>query len=248
MANITLTDEVAEILSRSTITGNKLVLPPGRLDRKTYEAVNKAIVIAGGKWNTGAQAHIFNGDPRAKLGLILETGVVVDEKKKYQSFFTPPGLAARVAALASVQDKIVLEPSAGHGALADACLTSGATRVECVELNPESCSKLREKEYPTWEGDFLALPPKPYQRIVMNPPFTKNQDVKHVAHAVKFLAPGGVLVAIMSPNTARPQFKTLVGGRAHYIEEVDPGAFKESGTPIATIILRIHSENNKGQR
>lgn len=243
MANVTLSPIVAEILGRATINDNHLALPPERLDRKTYEAVNKALVAAGGKWNTKAQAHVFDGDPRPKLGLMLETGVAVDEKKKYQAFFTPADLAAQVVDMADVEGHIILEPSAGDGSLADACLAAGAKRVECVELNPESATKLREKEYPTTESDFLTLTPKPYSRIVMNPPFTKNQDVKHVAHALRFLAPGGVLVAIMLANTSRSRFAALVEGLDHDIEEVSAGAFKESGTPIATIILRVRSAN-----
>lgn len=239
MANVTLTPIVADILGRSTITENSLALPTGQLDRKTYEAVNKVIVLAGGKWNRSAKAHIFDGDPRAKLGLTLETGVAIDEKKKFQAFYTPADVAARVVKMADVTNHIVLEPSAGNGALADVCLVAGAERVECIELNPEAAADLREKEYPTIEGDFLTVAPKPYERIVMNPPFTKNQDLKHVAHALRFLAPGGVLVAIMCGNTSRPKFKALVEELDHDIEEVPAGAFKESGTPIATIILRV---------
>ncbi len=241
MANVNISPVVAGILERSTITENRLVLPPTQLDRSTYEAVNKALVLAGGKWNTKARAHVFDGDPRAKLGLMLETGVVIDEKKKFQAFFTAAALAAQVVSMCDVEGYTVLEPSAGHGALADACLAAGAKRVECVELNPESAAKLRVKEYPTTEGDFLSLSPRPYSRIVMNPPFTKNQDVKHVAHALRFLARDGVLVAIMSSATQRANFINLVSGLVHDIEEVPAGAFKESGTPIATIILRVRS-------
>lgn len=247
MANVTLSPIVSEILGRATITENRLVLPPERLDRKTYEAVNKALVAAGGKWSTKAQAHVFGGDPRPKLGLMLETGVAIDEKKKYQAFFTPADLAAQVADMADVEGHTVLEPSAGHGSIADACLAAGAECVECIELNPESAAKLRMKEYPTTEGDFLSLAPKQYTRIVMNPPFTKDQDVKHVAHALCFLAPGGVLVAIMLANTARPRFAALVEGLDHDIEDVPAGAFKESGTLIATIILRVRSANNANE-
>ncbi len=241
MANVILSPVVSEILGRSIILDNSLALPPERLDRPTYEAVNKAIVAAGGKWNRKTQSHVFDGDPRSKLGLMLETGVAIDEKKKYQAFFTPSDLATEVADMAEVEGHTVLEPSAGDGSLADACLAAGAKRVECVEMNPDSAAKLRIKEYPTIEGDFLGLAPNLYTRIVMNPPFTKNQDLKHVAHALRFLAPGGILVAIMLANTSRPKFVALVEELDHDIIEVPAGAFKESGTSIATIILRVRS-------
>ena len=53
-------------------------------------------------------------------------------------------------------------------------------------------------------GDFLHLKPDPenlYDRVVMNPPFDRERDIDHVIHALKFLAPEGVLVAIMSAGT-----------------------------------------------
>jgi hypothetical protein len=35
----------------------------------------------------------------------------------------------------------------------------------------------------------------------MNLPFAKQDDIRHVLHALKFLKPGGHLVAIMSAST-----------------------------------------------
>ena len=243
MSTVTLTPEVTDVLSRSTILSDRVILPPGQLDRKLYEAVNKVLTLAGGKWNRSAKAHVFNGDPRVKLGLTLETGTILDEKKAYQAFFTPPELADKMAELAEVNGEIVLEPSAGDGALADACMRAGALDVDCMDLNPECVAKLRTKGYAATERDFLQIPkismPR-YTRIVMNPPFAKNQDVKHVAKALEFLAPGGILVSIMSPNTTRSQFLKLTEGLRHYeIVNIPAGAFKESGTPIATIALKV---------
>jgi len=239
MADAKLTPEVEGILSQSTITENSLILPSVQLDRKTYEAVNKVLVAAGGKWDRKTRSHLFSSDPRPRLGLALETGVAVDEKKKYQAFFTPPELAARVADMASLEGHTVLEPSAGHGAICDACIGAGAFLVECVEINPENVAKLRAKGYETTEGDFLEVEPKPYSRIVMNPPFTKNQDIKHVEHALRFLAPEGILVAIMLANETRQKFQDLVSGLDHEITHIPAGAFSDSGTEVRTIILQV---------
>ena len=75
----------------------------------------------------------------------------------------------------------------------------------------------------------------------MNPPFTKNQDIAHVSHALKFLAPNGILVSLMMPNQTRKGFQELVAKYDPEIIEVERGAFKESGTDIATIIVRIQT-------
>lgn len=242
MANAILSTEVVDVLSRSTVNGNVLVLPPAQLDRKLYEAVNKALTNAGGKWKKGT-GHVFSGDAAPKLAAMLGSGVSVDEKKRDQSFYTPAPLAEYVATLADVENRYVLEPSAGRGALADACMRAGAIAVSCFEINDEAAQFLRDKCYNVVEGDFLdysAAEGARYLRIVMNPPFTKNQDIKHVKHAIKWLAPNGILVAIMCDNQTREGFKEIVAQYDPEIIPVERGAFKESGTNVPTVIVTIH--------
>lgn len=242
MANIKLTEEVTDVLVRSTITENQLVLPSGKLERKLYEAVNKAIVAAGGKWNKSAQAHVFPGDPMSKLGLMLETGVAIDEKKLYQSFYTPKELAETIVRMADVSGHKCLEPSCGDGGLISEMLRQGAKEVHGIEIREEEANKAKMKGASTITvGDFLQqkIPTSKFERIVMNPPFTKNQDIKHVSHALKFLEPGGILVTVMLPRIDRNKFKDLLEGFEHDIQPVPAGMFKGSGTNISTIILRL---------
>lgn len=239
MADTVLSNDVKDVLSRSTVSGNVLCLPPAQLDRKLYEAVNKALTNAGGKWKRGT-GHVFPSEAAPKLAAMLGTGVSVDEKKLFQSFFTPPDLAREVAEMADVRGCVVLEPSAGHGALADACLSAGATIVDCFEINEESIKVLYKKGHHYIGDDFLAFGCRElYDRIVMNPPFTKNQDIKHVKHAIKWLAPSGILVAIMLNNQTRKGFQEIVAGHDPEIIEVERGAFKESGTDVPTVIVKI---------
>lgn len=46
--SITIPDEVAAILRASTWQETTLILPPGQLDRKLYEAVNKVLTALVG--------------------------------------------------------------------------------------------------------------------------------------------------------------------------------------------------------
>lgn len=244
MADAILTNEVKDILGRATVNGNVLVLPPGQLDRKLYESVDKALKNAGGKWKRGV-GHVFSSDAAPKLAAMLGTGVAVDEKRRDQAFFTPVDLAKSVAEMAEVKGCNVLEPSAGRGVLAVACWLAGALCVDCIELNTEHESVLTSCGFgDVVIEDFLALLPsdidkEPYERIVMNPPFTKNQDIQHVLHALKWLAPGGILTAIMLNNQTRKGFMELVAEYDPEIEEVERGAFKESGTDVSTLIVKI---------
>lgn len=239
MANVVLCDEVTEILQRSEIGENLLVLPPEQLDRKLYERVAKAIAAAGGKWNRSKRGFLFSSDPRQKLGLALESGTVVDEKKLRQAFYTPEEIAHEVAVIACVENRIVLEPSAGDGALARACVRFGASHVLCFEIE-ESCRQTLRKlpKVSVMIRDFLAVKPLAkmlFDRIVMNPPFTKSQYVRHVAHAKTFLAPGGQLFAIVPDNDC----KKLAALGAVEVRKFDGGAFRESGTNVRTRLVRV---------
>jgi predicted RNA methylase len=250
MANQVITPEVEAVLRQSVIEDNALTLP-NQLDRKLYEQVNKVIEFAGGKWNRSKKCHIFPGDPMTKLGVTLATGLAVDEKQKFQAFFTPPDLARRVVELAQVKGWRVLEPSAGHGALVEACARAGALSVKCIDINPEFCEKLTADGLTNVKcADFLTLPVPgdglgQYDRIVMNPPFTRDSDMKHVAKAFQWLAPRGILVAIMLDNwkpIRRVRFlddlrRESVG--FPHIYKLGEGEFEESGTKVETCILKV---------
>lgn len=240
MSHVKLTPQVEQILRESTIIGNSLKLPDKQLERSLYMEVNSVLVNVGGKWDRKTKSHIFSENPAEKLGLVLETGISRDKKVDFQSFYTPVDLAAQVVQLANVKDQVVLEPSAGEGALADQCKVMGAARVDCLEIDKEAIKKLENKGHSVFEIDFLSFFSRPYDRIVLNPPFTKNQDVKHVSHAYVLLRPGGRLVAIMAANITRKCFVELIEDKDYQIIDVEDGAFKSAGTLVKTIILILN--------
>ena len=256
MAHVKLTPEVRAILERSTITSSTLKLPQ-QLPRNLYDAVMKVITNCGGKWQRGPQCHVFSGDPRVKLGLTLATGVSLDAKKTFQFFPTPRELAARVVKRVHASGCSVLEPSAGRGSLVLECLRlSSPTRIAMVELNPDNIPYLKSipaegKDLFVHCADFLSLIPATapiglraqFDRVIMNPPFNKGQDLKHIAHAVThWLKPGGQLFALMLPHEDDAISQAL--GAADDLcswttEDIDAGAFKQSGTNIRTSLLLL---------
>ena len=142
---------------------------------------------------------------------------------------------------------LVLEPSAGTGNLARLAVEAGA-RVECVEIQRPFARQLRDSNlyFNVVDGDFLARAVVPiYDRIIMNPPFEKGADMKHVETALGHLKPGGILVAIVSSMTGRRQskadkaFAECLERRAATRTEVPRGAFAETGTNVACDIVRI---------
>lgn len=243
MADLKITNEIREIINQCRFDGLKVFLPDIQLDRKIYVKVNALLEEAGGKWSKKEKCHLFASNPREKLGILAAQDKLIDSKKFYQSFFTPIEVAKRAVELADVEGCLVLEPSAGYGALIDQILTYDGVHVNAVELN-EEFSKYLDDKYGYIIGlhriDFLKKEVEAeYDRVIMNPPFTRMTWLKHVEHAYKFLKPGGKLVAITPDSLSNKKFQEFVADKKWEFEPVGEKAFAESGTNIRTNIVKI---------
>lgn len=159
-----------------------------------------------------------------------------------QLFPTPPAIARQMVEAAELRSGIcVLEPSAGTGNLVQAILDEVDTEVLGYEINPALCSHL-SRTFPSHklavrQMDFLEATEFQgcYERIIMNPPFKNGEDIKHIEHAKKFLAPGGVLVALCANG---PRQQDALRGTADEWEVLPPGSFKDQGTMVNVAILK----------
>jgi len=240
-------DEVLAVLSRAETNGFELKLT-GQLDRKLYERTNKVLEAAGGKWNRKAKAHVFESDAFDRLDQIILSGEVEIPKDEFNYFPSPLAVVERLMELANISPGMrVLEPSAGCGAIAVACVKNGAD-VDCYELMEANFWELEKTGQfrKVTNADFLTVQPfAEYDRIIMNPPFFKQADIRHVLHSLKFLKPGGKLVSVMSAsvrfreNKLTNEFRDLITERGGRIESLPDGAFKESGTMVRTVIVEI---------
>ena len=249
------TSEAQAVLKQCTVHGNVVKLPDGQLDRKLYAEVKKALELIGGKWKGGkTYGFVFQNDPTELLHQIA-TGKKRNLKKEYQFFATPPELAARMVEMAELGETEgqgygdILEPSAGQGAIIKAIheATEGAVTVYCYELMDINRSILEKMPGVVLIGDdfMKAVSVVQYDRIIANPPFTKNQDIDHIRLMYNLLKPGGVMVTLASPSWTFGSHKKQVKFRqwlveidAH-IEEIPEDTFKESGTTIRTILIKI---------
>lgn len=159
----------------------------------------------------------------------------------FNLFQTPPELAARLVGLLGACGR-TLEPSAGLGRLYRALRASHKhSPVVLVEQSPACCSELyRATEGDAAcrliQGDWLEQSPDVlglFDRIVMNPPFKMGRDVKHIEHALKFLAPSGRLVAICGTGSRRD----ALAARADRVIDLPPGSFRSEGTNAGAQIL-----------
>lgn len=217
----------------------------GQLDRKLYERVNKVLEAAGGKWNRKAKAHVFSEDPASVIERAILTGAIT-VPQDFGFFETSVDLAERVVSLAGIEKShSVLEPSAGTGRIARVAAKI-TPDVDCVELLPANARKLLAGQFARklTIGDFLSIPAsREYDRIVMNPPFEKQSDIRHVLHALDFLRPGGRLVSIMAAgvrfrdNRLTRDFRDRVVSCGGWFEDLPEGSFKESGTMVNTTLV-----------
>jgi predicted RNA methylase len=241
---------IITLLSGATIEGRHVRLS-GTLDRGVYVQVDKVLKALGGQWDRKAAAHVFPYDAAEVLDPVFLTGNYTDTRVALGQFDTPAELASNLAALAipvTHGKPLVLEPSAGNGALARAARLRGAD-VRCVEIDARRAFTLREYGFPVREADFLSIDPDTvrnrFDAVLMNPPFAKQADIDHIRHAVHFLKPGGRLVSVAGAGVAFRQdrkaamFRSFLEANGGTIQPLPDGSFKGSGTNVNTVVVRL---------
>jgi len=182
-----------------------------------------------------------------------EDGTAPRAVAAFQLFQTPEPLAARMIELAELSPGLaVLEPSAGLGRLLRPILAAGC-RATAVEVNPDLAGELflTFPEVTLKQRDFLTIrPPREgncglilkdlpepfFQRVIMNPPFHMRADVRHVLHALEFLASPGILVGLCLATRHR---EAALRDLCDHWETIPAGTFRGEGTNVETILFRI---------
>lgn len=252
---------IAQIIEGSKMIGSLLYLSD-QLDRKTYIAVNKVLAAAGGQWNKKLKAHEFPGPAYELLDPVFTVGEIECPKDMFDFYPTPPELALKLVErflkLYPINGREhVLEPSAGHGVLVEAFIRCTLTQqdllsfymVEIQQSNVEVLKKrfdsLNSNRFTTIHADHLsnaAYAGPGFNRVIMNPPFTKQLDIDHVMHAETRMLKGASCMAIMSgsvlfrTNNKTKMFRDFLADRGGYLEPIPGGAFKSSGTMVNSCV------------
>ena len=235
-------DKLSEILSAEQVTELRA---SGRI-QETAEGVGffligEASIPAPRVQETpdGRDASFKALDKQARAG--------VEVVAASQLFPTPQDLAVRMTQLAEIKPgHRVLEPSFGTGNLLRAIFDAAPVHLVGVELNHMLVNRLKD----AWQqvgqesridlrcGDFLECNGDlgTFDRVLMNPPFVKAADIKHVQHAAGMLRPGGILVALCANG---PRQREALRPLAELWEDLPSGSFKESGTSVNVALLVI---------
>ena len=252
----TIPEQVLTVLSTLEIEGHNVRIT-AQLDRKLYLDVNKVLDRIGGKWNKKAKAHVFDVDPTERLDVVINSGVL-DPKVKTGYFPTPAVIVDRMIELADLNNRqLILEPSAGQGHIVKKIIEHMDTHSQVLvcENLPENVHILEEFGL-TVEGEFFEFVEECngsgengmlFDRIVMNPPFERQADIDHVTAAYGLLAPGGILVTIMSAGVLFRENKKTVEFREKimephgtYLDRLPGGATFRCGATCPYFVLENH--------
>lgn len=161
----------------------------------------------------------------------------------HQLFPTPPEIAEKMVKIAAMAPYMrVLEPSAGTGNLLKA-IGDQADKV-AVEINQKLCEYLMRSGVSGLHiihDDFLNCNGQlgTFDRIIMNPPFENGVDIKHIKHAMNFLNPDGMIVAICADG---PRQQDELKPLSDTWEKLPAGSFKDQGTMVNSVILTIRQK------
>lgn len=226
----------------------------GTLDRKLYHQVNRVLEACGGRWDKASRLHRFDPEGESRVWEAVHLGYYfppIDLDKLFQYYPTPLHVVDLMVKQIGLQPCLLsdpllcLEPSAGSGVVASRLRDMGH-EVECYELEFLRAAALRRDGFKVQTCDFLERKPEMrYDVVMMNPPFTGGQDIRHVRHAYQFLKPGGRLVSVMSggvmyrSDRRTVEFREWVEQLGGEYLELDQGAFRTSGTMASTVLVTV---------
>jgi len=163
--------------------------------------------------------------------------------------FTPSEVAEQMINYARIDhNSRVLEPEAGIGKIADKIKTI-TEHVDVCEYSYQFSELLKLKGFNIVGDDFLRYNKQGYyDAIIMNPPFSKNQDITHLQHAYKLLKNNGTLVCITSPHwefandKASQNFRDWIEDKTHHITKLEGGTFEMTGVASRIVVIEKNEE------
>ncbi|MFG9301288.1 PLxRFG domain-containing protein [Pseudomonas aeruginosa] len=234
--------ELVQALGRRS--GNKITVPwaleSAHEKRKRLESMG---ILTGSEYRSALREFVALREAPAEPDKIreMERSMIGRRNDGLDFFPTSAAVTEEAVDAADIQEGMdVLEPSAGMGHMADAIREQTGVEPDVVELSGERRELLEAKGYNLVGSDFMNVSSKQYDRIVMNPPFSKGRDIQHVQHAYSLLKPGGRLVAIMGEgaffqsNKAAENFRAWLDGLGATSERLPEGSFMDPALPVNT--------------
>lgn len=233
-----------------------------------YDRLRWVMESYGGRWSERCKGFKFNEFDDEKLKSIkadLSVGFVnLSEEKRTRekdAFFpTPVKVVDKMIETANLKpDSIMLESSAGTGRILDEAkkVINSIDNFVVIEMNGERQRILRDKGYKVdFDGTFedslkdseTLKKIKNCDKVVINPPFKNDSDVKHLLISYMFCADNADVVSILQENSLYydrqihrvfKEFLSLIGKDAYEVVSLPAGSFKDELTTVDTVIFHI---------
>lgn len=151
-------------------------------------------------------------------------------------------------------DLIILEPSAGSGAILDFIVGgrrhSAARNMYCCEQDPELKGILQSKGYSVISDDFFEVTgDMMFDLIIMNPPFSNGDE--HLLHAWNILDKGEIVCllneeTVLNPYTERRKLLSKIiekHGTVEYLDNCFSDAERKTDVRVAMVRLVKESKS-----
>lgn len=228
-----------------------------------YDNIKYLVEYIGGHWREKYKGFVFDDVPdnikRRVSKLLRLSKIELSDQTVFQinnQFYpTPDWLARQMVTMANIsKGDLVLEPSAGRAAILKYIIleTDNYTAVERNEKNAKILRALgyrvNRTSFENWVKSHRYSTVR-YDKVVMNPPFGKELDLRHTVMAYNLLKTGGDLVGLVAENSLyynRPitvRFNSFLRSVNAKVDSVPHGSFKESGTNVDVSLITIHKTN-----
>lgn len=173
-----------------------------------------------------------------------------------QEFFpTPLEVIEKMTLGMDLENKTILEPSAGKGDIVDFCAGAGANMLAC-ELNKD-LQKIIQTKCKLLAEDFLTVTSDQISHIdaiIMNPPF--SNAVEHILHAYNIAPKGCKIVALCNASNlenlytnSRKELKMVVDnyGQSLNLGNCFEEAERKTGVNVSMLTITKPGESYKSE-
>lgn len=258
-------DDIRKVIADATMYGGeRLHLDKVDLPAALWKKVHEMLTRMGAKGGSRkGQPYVFETSRSGDLVAFIAGGPPPQPERITKGWVpTPDTLAADVVARFAQLSEVpkrgrMLEPSAAQGALVRAVVAIRPDLdVTAVEPVDERAAQLEQIEQAAglvfhgtledYERHHHATWIRPYDLIVMNPPYSMPHKpqvwIEHVKRAWSMLADGGRLVAIVPHNPiargdGRAMMLLKLMGPGTVVEPLPADAFKTSGVDVGTCVI-----------
>lgn len=169
---------------------------------------------------------------------------------------TPQETIYKMLQYFDVNDKVILEPSAGKGDIINILLQEGAKEVLYCEKS-EAMQKILNGSGRFMCADFLDLKAEQISHInaiIMNPPF--SDGVKHVLHAYEIAPKGATIISLINSSNLKNEYSNdrkqlnsliLENGSTLDLGKCFDNAERKTNVDVTLIVIKKAGENYKSE-